>query len=95
MQFDTTTGEFTAIVKIDTSIKEPTVVYMHKDDANPETAWYPNGYSWTVEAAEEGPQPDFDTVDMGSNAGAFIVKNDEFNGRLLKFHLVAKSASEE
>ena len=49
MHFDTTTGEFNALIKIDTHIKAPTAVYMHQDDKNLETIWYPNGFDFSVE----------------------------------------------
>ena len=84
MNFDSLTGEFTAIVKIDTRIQAPTVLYLHKDDDFPETLWYPNGYTWTVEPTESGPTPDIEILENGGNICSFIIKNDDFMGLLVK-----------
>lgn len=59
MKFDTTTGDFNAVIKIDTSITNSTVIYMHKDDENADTIWYPHGYDWTVTSYDaKAPKPE-------------------------------------
>lgn len=96
MHFDANTGDFNAVIKIDTSIEAPTVVYMHKDDENSETAWYPQGYDWTVEAYDkEGPKPEIDIVETGKNYGSFVIKNQEFNGQLVTLKVTAKKSTDD
>jgi len=96
MKFITATGEFYAVIKVDTSITAPTVIYMHKDDENADTVWYPHGYDWSVDSYDpKGPKPDVEIIEKDHNIASFTVKNSEFNGQLLTFKLIPKSASSE
>lgn len=84
MYFNTTSGELQNIIKIDTNIPAPTVVYMNVEAEYMETSWYPQGLHLDVKAHNEnGPEPDIVKTMIDANHLTITVKNKEFNGHLL------------
>lgn len=58
MNFDTKSGNFSAIVQFNKSIKAPTMIYHHSVDEYPDTIWYPNDFNLSIKNVKsDGPVP--------------------------------------
>lgn len=51
MNFDTTTGNFEAVVQLDLSIEKPTLVHAHQDNTV-DYSWYPHGVNVDITAVD-------------------------------------------
>lgn len=88
---------FSAAIKFDAGVEAPTVIYMHKDDANPETTWYPHGYDLSVESHYvRAPLADIEWIEpAGHNYASFVIKNKDFDGKWVTVTVTPKSSSDD
>jgi len=94
MKFDAESGNFSAVVHVDLNIAASTDVYVHVEDENLRTTWYPIGYDISFANLEsDGPAPQMEFFkDTGKNFISFIVKNKEFHGQYLNIEISPKAA---
>lgn len=95
MKFDANTGEFSGVIQVDTNVKEGSVVYVHAEDENVETSWYPNGYDFEIKWMDhEAPAQDVD-VKQGDNRISFICTDEHYLGHLLTFKVTPKKQMDD
>lgn len=78
MNFNSTTADFSALVKIDTSISLPTEIHASITQRFDQTIWYPNGVDVTYSTnSEVDPEA---TVSIKDNVIQITIGNPKFDG---------------
>lgn len=87
-KLDHSSRNFTATIKIDTSIDAPTVIFaMAEGRGEP---WYPNGYIHGIKDEDGHDVPVEVSNEADSNHFMFQVKGDKYHGKNLKVNIVPK-----
>jgi hypothetical protein len=89
-KFDANTGEFSGNILVNTDVKEYSVLYLHANDTNTETSWYPNGYDFEIKWDGYEPPAAEVYMDQGNNTISFFVPDYRRNGQNLIFKVTPK-----
>lgn len=92
MNFDTTTGEFEAVVQLDLSIEKPTLIHAHQD-STVDYSWYPYGVNVNIESVDTNAAVNATTNFVGNEVQVTVHQQD-LDGSRVRISVSPKSAQD-